>query len=472
MVTDVFAPLVRHIVYPAWMAKDRSPEPRYLRALRHTQFYSPNAIAALQWGRLTALLDHAYRTIPFYRERFRHAGLTPADVKEPSDLLAIPPLTKEDIQTHREEMVSDCADRSHLVTDRTGGSTGSPLVFYYDLDRLASRQAATHRHNEWAGWRVGDKVAVLWAAPRDIPTGGGWRRFLRRRLLTRDMFLDASELTEAKMAAFAEALHEFQPRIFLAYSNTMAMYARYVAERRMPHLRPAAIVCSAEVLKEDDRTLIAETFGCPVFNRYGSREFAVIASECELHDGMHVNAENLYVELVRAGRHVQEGTGEVVITDLMNKAMPLIRYRIMDMAAPMTGPCACGRGLPRLDMCEGRVTDFIVTPEGAAVSGVALATYVIPTVAGLHKSQICQEAIDRITVKIVTKADQTADVSELLCRKLREFVGERMRIDVIPVDDIAAEGSGKFRFIRSNLSAETIMAARSVISRDRPGCAG
>lgn len=459
---DAFAPIVRHIIYPLWMAKDGSPEPRHLRALRRSQFLPPAAMAELQWARLKAILEHAYSTIPFHRERFRQAGISPADIREPGDLLRIPRVTKEDIQQHREAMVSEAVDRSRLITDRSGGSTGEPVVFYYDPDRLASRQAAAIRHNEWAGWRVGDKVAYLWAAPRDIPPKGGWKRSLRRRLLDRAMILDASGITEAKMAAFTEALRTYRPRILLAYANTMSLYARYAQEHRIRDVRPAAIVCSAEVLRESDRGLIEETFGCPVFNRYGSRELAVIATECEARQGMHVNAENLYVEFVRDGRHAAAGqAGEVVITDLVNRAMPLIRYRIMDVATPLAGACPCGRGLPRMEMREGRVTDFIVTPEGAAISGVALATYVVPTIPGLRKAQFLQDQVGRVTLRAVVDEGRDAAVADLFRQKVRGFVGDRMEIAVDIVGDIACGESGKFRFIISSLPPETILTAAS-----------
>lgn len=449
------------------MVKDRSPEPHYLRCLRQTQYCSPETIADLQWRKLKAIIQHAYETIPYYRERFREVGATPADIAEPDDLLGITPLTKNDVQEHRERMVSELANRSALVTDQTGGSTGVPLSFYYDADRLASRQAATIRHNEWAGWRVGDKVAILWAAPRDIPAGHGWKRYLRNRLLERTMILDASGLTEAKMASFTNALEAYRPRILLGYANTMALYARYVQENRITTIRPHAITCSAEVLRETDRKLIEEAFACPVFNRYGSREVAVIASECEKHDGMHINAENLYLEFVHEGKHVAPGeTGEILITDMTNRAMPLIRYRIMDAATPFAGICSCGRGLARMEIQEGRVTDFIVTPAGMAVSGVALATYVVPAIPGLRKAQFVQESVLRITANIVAGDDNVQATIDLLLRKLREFLGTDMEITIRVVKDTPCEDSGKFRFIKSTLSPERIMAA--VSRRDRP----
>jgi phenylacetate-CoA ligase len=456
--TDLFAPMVRHLIYPLSVAKNGSPELRYLRALRRSQYYSPAQIEELRWARLKTILAHAFSTIPFYHRRFIDAGFHPRDIHHPSDLVRLPPLTKDDIQRHQDELISREAFRPQLIADRTGGSTGAPLEFYYDRDRLASRQAATIRHNEWAGWRVGDKVAILWAASRDVPKALTWRQRIRRGLLSRTIVLDAAGMSEATLERFTKLLLSYRPHVLLAYANTMTLYARYVRDQGISIIRPASIVCSAEVLHEKDRAFIETTFGCPVFNRYGCREFSVIASECPTHAGLHVNAENLFVEFVRNGRHVREGLGEILITDLANRAMPLIRYQIGDVGTPLPEHCACGRGLQKMLMHEGRSTDFILTPSGLAVSGVALATYVIPTIPGLRKAQFVQNSRNHVTIKIVTDPHHVSATAERLSKKVREFVGSEISIDVSVVADIPEEPSGKFRFIKSSVPVNDILA--------------
>src|SRR5262249_29218268 len=133
-------------------------------------------------------------------------------------------------------------------------------------------------------------------------------------------------------------------------------------------------------------------FGCRVFNRYGCREVSVIASECPEHDGLHTMAEGLFIEVVKGARPAQAGEiGSILVTDLFNRAMPLIRYRIGDLGAWEEGTCACGRGLPRLRSVAGRVTDFLVGADGRLVSGVFLATYLVAQRPSLGQVQIHQE---------------------------------------------------------------------------------
>ena len=113
------------------------------------------------------------------------------------------------------------------------------------------------------------------------------------------------------------------------------LFARFLRERGIRAYRPQSLVTSAEMLEEEDRRTLEEVFGCPVFNRYGCREVSVIASECPAHSGLHVNAECLLVEIETPSGPADPGeVGAILVTDLLNLAMPLIRYRIGDLGAP------------------------------------------------------------------------------------------------------------------------------------------
>src|SRR5262249_7006495 len=173
-------------------------EMRYLREFERTQYATSDQIAAWQLGRLRRLLDHAYQQCSYYRERFDDAGLIPSDVQSLDDLAALPPLDKHEIQDSRDQLIARDWPRHDLVPNQTGGSTGSPLSFFLSHDRLHSRAAATIRHNRWAGWDLGDKVALLWGAPRDRPANS-WRTWLRNLLIDRRLFLDTGHLTEQRL---------------------------------------------------------------------------------------------------------------------------------------------------------------------------------------------------------------------------------------------------------------------------------
>src|SRR4051812_28325745 len=397
------------------------------------------------------MLAHAFDTCPYYRAKYRAAGITPADIRSRADIDRVPTITKEEIQEHCDEMVSSKYATSKLIKDMTGGSTGSPMQFYYEPERFESREGATLRHNRWSGWEIGDRVAVLWGAPQDMMSGT-LRDRIRTWIQERRLMLDASDLSEASMRSFARELLAYRPAVLKAYANTLGLFAQYIKSEGIDGIRPRGIVCSAEVLTAENRSLIEDAFGCRVFNRYGCREFAVIASECEVHDGMHINAENLLVEALVDGRSRTDEDGEIVITDLRNFAMPMIRYRIRDVGRIRQAPCRCRRGLPLLDVSGGRVTDFLHTTSGSKVSGIVIATYVITSIPGIRQIQFVQNEPGAVTVNLVKGPQWSPRSLNELTTRARRYLGEGMRLKIEYRDHIALERSGKYRFSISKLA--------------------
>jgi phenylacetate-CoA ligase len=452
--------LARHLFHPLslWRSGDLAQR-RYLREFERTQLLPAEEIRALQLARLQSLLDHAYRNCPFYRQRFERAGLVPSDIRQLADLQALPPLTRTDVQEQRDALVARGWPADDLIPNQTGGSTGTPISFFLSRDRVCSRAAASWRHNRWAGWDIGHRAAVLWGAPRDAPPAG-WRGWLRRVLLDRLLYLDTGHLTEADLARFHAALKRFRPRVILAYAQAAVLFARYLQARGLEAYRPHSLVTSAEVLTEEERRLLETVFGCRVFNRYGSRDVSVIASECEAHAGLHTMAEGLYVEVVRGNRPAAPGeTGAILVTDLLNRAMPLIRYRIGDAGSWEQGPCRCGRGLPRLREVGGRVTDFLVGRDGRLVSGVFLATYVLAKRVSLGQVQMEQSEAGRVLYRIRPGPgfDQLNDL-EFLEHETRRYLGADVKVDYELVEEIATAASGKFLFARSTVAPDFLAA--------------
>jgi phenylacetate-CoA ligase len=458
----LYPKLVRNLFLPLSLWRNGElAQLRYLHEFEQTQFWSTDAIRELQWQRLRTLLRHAYAQCPFYRLRFDHAGLTPDDLRGLEDLRALPILEKRDIQEQNKEMVARNWPLGDLIANQTGGSTGAPVPFYLSKDRKCSRAAATLRHNRWAGWRIGDRVAVIWGAPRDRPSNS-WRARLRGALLREPLWLDTANITEASLAEFHTALLRYRPRIIQAYARSAVMFARYLQVRGLTPHRPHAIVTSAEVLEADERQLLEDVFGCPVFNRYGCREVSVVASECSAHSGLHVMAEGLYLEIETPHGSAAPGEmGSILVTDLLNYAMPLIRYRIGDVGAWASGTCPCGRGLPRLKRVAGRVTDFLVGCDGRLVSGVYLATYVVAQRPSLGQVQILQHKAGAVTYRIKPGRDfnRLHDL-EYLQKMTRCYLGAETQIDSEVVEDLPAEPSGKFLFSRSTVAPDFLVASK------------
>lgn len=455
--------LIRDVLFPlALWRRGESAQVRYLREFERTQYLPADQLRTLQLARLRTLLEHAYRRCPFYRERFDTLGMVPSDIRSLADLQALPVLEKRDIQEQRDRMVAGDWPREDLISNQTGGSTGTPISFFLSRERKCSRAAATIRHNRWAGWDVGDKVAAVWGAPQDAPRN--WRGRLSDALLERRLFLDTGHLTEARMMEFHAALRRFRPKIMLAYARSAVMLARFLKARGLTPYQPHSIVTSAEVLEPAERLLLQEVFGCEVFNRYGCREVSVIASECSEHRGLHVMAEGLVVEVAHAGEVSPDGLGSILVTDLFNYAMPLIRYRIGDMGAWEPGQCPCGRGLPRLRHVAGRVTDFLVGTDGRLVSGVFLATYLVAQRPSLGQVQILQDVPGQALFRIKRAAAfRDPDDLDYLQSATRRHLGDDATIDWEFVDELPVEPSGKFIFCRSTAAPDYCTNTNSAV---------
>jgi phenylacetate-CoA ligase len=343
-------------------------------------------------------------------------------------------------------MVSTQFRKEHLILDMTGGSTGSPMQFYYDRNRHDSREAATLRHDRWTGWNIGDRRAILWGAPQDVKLASGWKSRARELLIDRRIILDASSIDEAAMSAFHHRLIGYKPVVIQAYANTIGLFARYLQSNRGAAIRPKGIITSAELLTAENRQLIEEVFACPVYNRYGSREMGVIASECEMHQGLHVNAENLIVEVLADGRSSKDADGEIVVTDLRNLAMPLIRYRIRDVGRIKARSCGCPRGLPLLELSGGRVTDFLIATNGSKVSGIVVATYVITNLSGIRQIQFVQSERGAVDVNLVRGSGWSDHTAKELTQRIRRFLGSDMLLQMHFLTEIPSAPSGKYRF--------------------------
>jgi phenylacetate-CoA ligase len=452
----LYQKLVRNVFLPLslWRAGELA-QLRYQREFEQTQFLPPDELRELQRSRLQILLRHAWEQCPFYRERFERAGLEPADIRTLEALRLLPVLEKRDIQGQWDRMVARNWPGRDLIGNQTGGSTGTPIAFFLSRDRKCSRAAATIRHNRWAGWEPGDRAAVIWGAPRDRPADT-WRARLRARLLREPFWLDTASLTEATMRRFHAELHRYRPKILQAYARSAVVLARYFRSQGLTVPPARSLITSAEVLEPQDRGLLEQVFGCPVFNRYGCREVSVIASECPAHSGLHVMAEGLLVEIVTPKGPAAPGqTGTILITDLLNAAMPLIRYRIGDLGSWASGSCSCGRHLPRLEKVAGRVTDFLVGADGRLVSGVYLATYVVAQRPSLGQVQIHQHRAGHVTYRLCPGPGYDAEADRLyLARATREHLGDGATADIEEVGELLPASSGKFVFSRSTVTPE------------------
>ena len=448
---DIKQTLAKYLLDPLFAYHEKSSHQKYLEQYERSQYYPPEKIEEQQFHLLKNLLIHAQKNCPFYTNRFQEAGFDPFRFNSMTELKKIPALTKKDIQANLDTLTASNYLPEQLVENKTGGSTGSPLLFCLDRERLFSRKASSFRHDRWAGWDIGMKTAVLWGHHRDFLGEQNWKSKFRAEYYDRKLILDTSDITSEKLDKFVTALNDYKPEIYVAYANSMFLYARYIKENKIIEFnRPKAIITSAELLTSEQRQLIEGVFDCKVFNRYGCRETSIVASECSEHTGMHISSETLYLEFQKGNKTTETGS-KIIITDLLNYGMPLIRYQIEDMGKAVSGDCRCGRTLPRMEISGGRMTDFLITSDNRVISGASMTIYFIATVIGIAQAQLIQRKRNELIIKIVKSGQFSNNTEVEISRKIAEFFGKEMKFVIEYTDNIPTTDSGKYRFSVSEL---------------------
>ena len=436
--------LSRHVFHPLWELKDRRHCLRDLRELEHSQWLPEEVLLARQRERLGLILRYAAVHSPYYEQLFAQCGFDPANF-ETADFQALPLLTKPIIRSRTDDLLSQEFQRSALLEHRTGGSTGVALAVYFDPEWINPRTADTMRSNQWAGCYHGMKVASLWGNP---PLPRTLKQHIRALLIDRFIYLDTLDFNDRSVGEFIRRWRREKPEILFGHSHSLYMLARYVIDHGIQDLRPRGIISTSMMLLAHERAVIETAFGSKVFDRYGSEEVALIASECEQHQGLHLNIEYLYIEFLREdGTPAAPGEeGAIVITDLLNRGMPLIRYEIGDVGVLSDRRCPCGRGLPLMERVTGRVADYLKRRDGSMVAGVSLVERTLTAIQGLEQMQVVQPSADEIVLNVVRAADFSPATEQALHAEFRSVFGPGIDVHVNYVERIPQERSGKYRF--------------------------
>jgi len=435
-----------------------------LQSLERTQWLGAAGIRALQTTRLRDLLAHAGHHVPYYRRLFAEAAFDPEAVTSPEDLEQLPLLTKADIRADPEAFKSEQARR--LVRSNTGGSSGEPLVFWLGSERVSHDVAAKWRATRWWGVDIGDREVVLWGSPIELGAQDRLRRL--RDTLQRSLLLPAFEMSPQKVNDFIAAIRRYRPRMVFGYPSAVdhVAFTTDALGISLSDLGAQVAFVTGESLYDDQRQCIERVFGCPVANGYGGRDAGFVAHECP-EGRMHVTAEDVIVEIADpAGNPLPPGQpGEIVVTHLASRDFPFIRYRTGDIATLSTERCPCGRGLPVLAEIQGRTTDFVVAQDGTVMHGLAL-IYVLRDFPQIDRFRIVQESLEHTRVLVAGSTTLDDESISSIRSGIRARLGDGVHVEIEHVEQIAADPSGKFRYVTSNVATTTTGRRHPVIQME------
>jgi phenylacetate-CoA ligase len=410
------------VFMPAWERGVRGRATlAHLASLERSQWFGREELNQLETRALRELLCYAGQHVPYYRELFQKERFDPRGVRSRADLAELPLLTREIVRERYADLV-DQQQRGSNIKKGTSGSTGKPLKFEYSRASECWRQAIKTRGYGWAGYRPGRRTFFYWAA---VAAGMPSLKVRVDRMLKRETFFDSMKQDEAARRAALELLRRSRPEIMICYTQACAQFARWIAENNLRDWDDLPVICAAEAVLPADRAVLSRAFGPDIFESYGSRETMLMAAECEKHAGMHLSEENLLLELVRDGKVLGPGeSGDVVVTDLHNYGMPMIRYVNGDVAVlAAEGRCGCGRALRRLERVDGRRADTMLDGAGNAVPGIVF--HVLFSDARqeiVRQFQAVQNANGDVVLKVVRGRDFADDAFHQVTNRFSEYL--------------------------------------------------
>lgn len=268
----------------------------------------------------------------------------------------------------RNHFVANNAWRYSPKLVQTGGTTGKQTRTYLDGRSRALWNMMMLLRMQWAGSRQGDRL-VVFMGPIGYPQGPiDLETTYKLDRSGRTLFLNGTRLDNCCLQEFARLLRSFRPHLLLGFPSRLVLLARTLNSLHS-RFRLRAVLTSGELLGDEERRYLEDTFACKVFDQYDLWEIVAFAPQCE-RGSYHIIPEISYVEILRNGCSCEpDQVGEIVGTHLANYSMPLIRYNISDLASPIGSPCPCGRNTQTMVPIGGKGRDLIVTPRG--VCGVA-----------------------------------------------------------------------------------------------------
>jgi len=437
------------MLWPAVAPQAAASALAILYQLELSQWWPLDVLHKAQFRQIKLLLDHARSSVPYYRDLFHGAGSSLDKEMTPDSWREIPILTRDRLQTAGARLHSTALPKSHgkRTTISSSGSTGRPVQAVLSQISTAFWEAFTLREHTWHNRDVRGKLATI----RAFATGTAvYPRGTRNKSWGGPVakVYQTGPAAGLSVVSFVEEqaawLVRQNPAYFLTFPSALRALVRYCQDRdiSLPRLRQVRTI--SEILDPETRTAVRDAWGVEIADIYSANEVGYMASQCPDHETLHVQSEGVYLEILRDdGTPCEAGeTGRVIVTDLHNFAMPLIRYEIGDYAEAGP-PCPCGRGLPVITRVLGRVRNMMRLPGGGEVWPlIGEPSYV--KIPAIRQFQIAQKSLDLMEIRLVTERPLTPDEEATLRDIVLKRLGHPFTISLTYHEIIPRSAGGKF----------------------------
>jgi len=424
----------------------------HARRERSLPYWPLRRTLALQSRRVRRIVAHAQRTVPFYREFMNREGFDSREFETAEDLKRLPVVEREQLAEEPQRFTSEAFADGETVTCLSTGSCGFNRSIRYDHAAAFLSLACGHRSRLVDG-RFTDRS---WRQ-RQVIYGSSLSSAVRLRSLYEQLswipkrvdFQRTHAAAAGALEGHAERLRRVRPHLVGGYGVYLGSLFRQLHESGLEFHRPALVLFWGEAMPETDRRFIEEELGIPVRGSYTATEALRLGWECERRNGYHVDLDLVAIRVVDAGGNDLDAgrPGELLISNLTNRATVLLNYRLGDVVTQATAPCPCGRTLPLLSRIDGRTDDLVRHPDGSTMHVWAVLAGVEST-PGVVQNQLVQDSGHRYLLRLVLGCD--ADREPALARaesELRAVLGPAADITVEQVDALTPGPGGKVRLV-------------------------
>ena len=422
---------------------------KYLKELNKTEYASLDQLKDLQSQKLQKLIHEVYENVPYYRKIMDERNILPSDIKTPKDLSIFPLLDKETIRNNLYELLNNRYryNLDELLVVKTGGSTGKPMKFYLGKHEYGVYIAHIERWKKYAGVKQFEKYMYI-----GMDENAKQKKDYEGIYTPFNFYLMSSfNLNDFLLNKYLKNIKKFKPNHLRGFASACYILADYFKRNNLNYPLNAVLTSSDE-LYSFQREVIEKVFSCEVFEHYGQNEDVISATECEFHNGYHVNMESCTVEVLDENdEQLDEGnTGRLIGTQLENYSMPLIRYEIGDMGSITSKKCSCGREHIKIKSLSGRIDDVIITPDGKKITS-PMSVPMKYFYEEILEVQLIQKKADLIIVKIVPTDKYTLKTEKKFEECIKYQIGNKIQLKFEKVSKIPRTKGGKHRMVISEL---------------------
>lgn len=416
---------------------------------------TPDKLRRVQSARLSALLEHAVSAVPYYEQ------CVPS-VNRKLSISDFPILTKKDIREHFYDLMTDKLRKEYCsggnmvyswTAVKTGGSTGIPTIVIHDREFRDAGRASRLYSQYLCGFPFSTPYFRLWGSMQEINQMRDSIHHRVMRLLSGEILLNAFRMGNEQIKEYIKIINVNNVEHMMAYVDAAYQLAKYSSMTEMPIKPMKSIMACAGTVTDEIRQVLKQVLQTRVHNKYGSRDCADMACECEA-GGMHIYANNVFLEVVdNNGNPLPNGeSGRILVTLLYNYSFPLIRYEIGDVGTLTDQVCVCERPFPLLEHLEGRTVEFLMTNDGGYITPVYIRHLigVVHNPGFIKRFQLIQNSLVNYELKLELEkgvSEQDCNVTiERIVKDLKAVFGSNSTIIVDKVNEMLPSQSGKYLY--------------------------